>query len=279
MQNMKIEFRIGGDRTEVSSLKDIPAVYIVGVKLQLDEQDIFCPLIVGETKKLKTRMEQYIDPFEMPGREIFDFKNIKSLKHIENIYNIIKEINGAPKNDPGRITHINDNCTKPRKMIFFNNHKYSNNFYGQFFTDFKKNGYLSLCKQLYLINHPKNLNLAKIKKIIESKLYNIDNFYSLYYPVDSKNNDDILKDPHQYKNPTTQYDPNILTRKDKDQLARIRIENTTKKALELHNIHTSAKNEAHIGKFTISLPKISNTIYMDIINKSTQNHSPKISFH
>ena len=278
MQNMKIEFKIGGDRTGVSSLKDEPAVYIVGVKLRLDVQDIFCPLIVGETKKLKTRMEQYIDPFEMPGKEIFDFKNIKSLNQMKNVYNIINEINSAPKNNPDRITYINEHCTKPSKMIFFNNHEYINNFQGNIFTDFKKYGYLSLCKQLYLINHAKNLNLAKIKKIIESKLYIIDHFHFLYYPVNSRDNDSILKDPHQYIDPKTHYN-HKLTRKNQDQLARIRIENTTKKALELHEIHTSAKNEAHIGKFTISLPTKSNTIYMTAIQQSTQTNFPKIDFY
>lgn len=278
MQNMKIEFKIGGDRTGVSSLKDEPAVYIVGIKLVLDLQEIFCPIIVGETKKLKTRMEQYIDPFEMPGKEIFDFKNIKSLKQMKKIYNIIKGINSAPKNDPARITYINENCTKPSKMIFFNNHNYINNFQGNIFTDFKKNGYLSLCKQLYLIRHTKNLNLAKIKKIIESKLYTIDNFYFLYYQVNSRDNDSILADPHQYTEPSTKYN-HKLTRKDQDQLARIRIENTTKKALELHNINTSAKNEDHIGHFTISLPKASNTIYMSNIIESSQPNFPQITFY
>jgi hypothetical protein len=279
---MKIEFKVGGDRTKVSTVEDKPAIYIVGVLIPLNGDRTFCPLLVGETSKLKTRMEQYVNPFEMPGREIYDLKGIKSTAAFQKIYEIIEVINRAPvKPAVKRIKYINDakDIVELSKMIFFNHHSYIHNYYNSdSLTDFKKHGYLSLCKQLYTIKDEKNRNLIRIKKIIESKLRIIDDFYFLYHYTDSVKKEEILKDPHQYNNPEIKY-KYVLTRRDDKQLARIRIESTTKNALEKNGIHTSAKNEAHIGRFEINLPKSSKIIFMDKIIEKKDTAPPYISFY
>jgi hypothetical protein len=280
---MNIKFEVGGDRIGVSDKKivDKPAVYIVGVRIVLDNKHRFCPLLVGETSKLKTRMEQYIDPFEMPGREIYDLKRVNTVDKFKEIYKIIKFINNAPvKSGKRRIDYINNHYKVENihlsKMIFFNHHKYIYNYEKNEFIDFKNHGYLALCKQLYMIKDPRNKSLFRIKKLIETKLRIIDNFYFLYHyiNIDSEN---ILDNPFQYKNPAEKY-TNRLQRTDRNHLARIRIESTAKKALENYGIHTSAKNEGHIGRFNIVLPKDAQIIFMEDIVSSSKN-DPNISFY